>query len=116
MKRIFTITIFAAMFMAAALAESRWTFFFQAADGSKGYLDYQTIHYVTRDNATVWTRVDEPAGDYWVNHMQLYRPTKQMKLLNWHHYSASGELINGDDRSGEWFEAVPDGLGDRLLE
>jgi hypothetical protein len=82
----------------------------------KGYLDYQTIRWLTGDNATVWTRIDEPARDHWVNHMQLYRPTKQMKTLNWHHYNSSGEIINSSDTPGQWFEAVPEGLGDELFQ
>jgi len=116
MKRIFTVTIFAAMFMAIAWAEAHWTLFSEGVNGSKSYLDYQTIKRQTQDSARVWTKIQEPAGDYWVGHIQLYRPTRQYKSLQVCHYNSSGEVINSISTPSDWAEAIPDSFADRLLQ
>ena len=116
MKRIFTLIIFAAVFTAVIWAETHWTLFSEGASGTKLYLDYQTIRQETRDSVTVWTKYDKPAGDYWIDHEQFYRPTKQGRILSGYHYAANGELIDGSSTPLPWIDVIPGSLGEGLFD
>jgi|SRR5215471_1697952 len=116
MKRFFTLIIFAALFMAAAWAETHWTLFSEGVRGTKLYLDYQTIRRETRDGVMVWTKYDKSAGDYWIEHEQFYRPTKQDRVLSWYHYAANGELIDGSSTPLPWIDVIPESLSEGLFD
>src|SRR5215471_6659358 len=118
MKRIFTLIIFVAMLVAGGFAEAHWMQFTEAVDGTKAYWDVGTLTYCcagTQNSASLWTKYELPSGDYWIDHEELLRSTKQQKLVSAHHYNSKGVVIYSWNTPTAWTDIVPGSLGDRLF-
>lgn len=117
MKRIFALIILAASLVGGALAGARWTLFMNMADGSKTYLDVNSLQWSPdRSNFKGWIKGVEPDNSYTLMHIELDRETKRNRFTALAHYNAKGILDQSSDEVSAWEDILPDSLADNLYD